>query len=222
MIIPYDHHLTLFDINPDAKISFVDGVIIIDDYYKNYEDIYDLSQNMAVPRFKWFKGESRNFVDYYDCRPIIHGEASPMSCAKHFATFSLIKKYFGFDGELQPLHFGYEFNYFKHIQNIPPDNNIQFAPHKDPYTFASIIYLDKVSSGGTIFYTNEDDFDDYVFEEHIDLLVDVKNCSSRIVRAKPNRHIIFEGSSLHGGYIEDHQKYINDWRINQVLFYKAV
>jgi hypothetical protein len=208
MITPYIPD-ELFEVNTNAKIKFEDDVIIIDDYYKNYGDMHNVLTNMYVPRWKWSK-QGRNFKDYYDCRPLLSNRESNKNESLTDLIYDLYKEHKPIRIFNPSIH---DFNYLKHIQNIP-DNNKQFYPHADtPY--ASIIYLDKICSGGTAFY----DIQELDNKEHEALFFDVSGFNKKIINAKPNRHIIFRGDQYHGGYIEDHNKYVKDWRINQVIFY---
>jgi hypothetical protein len=213
MIIPFVAN-DLFRVNENLEVQFVEDVIIIDDYYKNYDKIYEVLINMPVPRWKW-SSNTRNFKDYYDCRPRISNSWYSVEYEMSILNiYNIIKKYYNDKEELSIERADYEFNYLKHIKNIP-DNNFQFYPHTDS-TYASIIFLDKISSGGTAIYKDSYDItnkeDEYLF-------YDVGKMNKRVIKSKPNRHIIFKSTNYHGGYIEDHKKYINDWRINQVMFY---
>jgi len=109
-----------------------------------------------------------------------------------------------------------EFNYFKNNKkNV--SNNFQHFPHIDNY-YNALVYLDKICSGGTAIY----DMPSIVNTEQYNLLYDISNYSKRVIKAIPNRLVIFNGRQMHGGYIEDHNKYVNNWRFNQVLFFRQV
>lgn len=223
MIRPYNPE-QLFDLSDDYKIVMENDVIIIDNIYKNYDQIYDLITNMPVPIWKW-STNSLNFKDYYDCRPIlkIHpkmrdtNEVDPQKQnANEIAE--IIGDYYGDPRPLkqQWMH-DLEFNYFKHI-NLPPSSDYQFHPHLD-FPYAGIIYLDKVSSGGTAIY----DVDKFINEEEHNVMIDVSKFKiKQIIPAKPNRLVLFKAKQMHGGYIADHSAYLNDWRINQVIFFSYV
>ena len=217
MIKPFIPH-KLFEVNENFDVKFENDIIIIDNYYKNYNDILEVLYNMNVPIWKW-SDNGRNFKDYYDCRPTIQNEIKSESEIINLRNiFKLILQYYNEKEMLYEVYHNiYEFNYLKHIKNIP-NNNYQFYPHID-FPYASIIYLDEVCSGGTAFYKEMKNIENL---EHQNLFYDVSNLDKTVVEAKPNRHIIFKGSEYHGGYIEDHNKYINDWRINQVRFYNYV
>ena len=60
----------LYRLSPVLKPEFRDGVIYIDDFYENAEDIYDMITSRSYPLLKYNAeaGETRNGIDYYDCR----------------------------------------------------------------------------------------------------------------------------------------------------------
>ena len=44
----------------------------------------------------------------------------------------------------------------------------------------------------------------------------------RVIPAKFNRAVIFPGNRMHGAYIDDYNKYKDNWRFTQVLFYQPI
>ncbi len=213
MIIPFKPS-EIFERNPKAKTSVDGDVVIIDDYYLHYEDIYDMLMNTYAPMWKADKEHSRNFIDYYDCRPCIS-----IAHADIKYEFDIIAEVYHEQGRIEKLGSNLkEYNYFKWKENISPQTH-QMYPHRDTQ-YASIIYMDKVCSGGTAFY--EGITGHFENNEGRDLFYDVSTMIKKVIPAKPNRHIIFRGDKFHGGYIEDHNKYVNDWRINECIFYKSV
>ena len=204
----------LFRVNEDLEIHNIEGVIIIDNYYKNFEQVHDLLTSIHVPRWKWAPN-GRNFKDYYDCRlTIANNFFSDTYYAEVRKLLQIIKEQFGETGALSLTSTDYDFNYLKHI-TLPTPNN-QFYPHCDsPYS--CIIYLDKVCSGGTALYEGLEGLENL---EAGDLFFDVSNVKKRVVLAKPNRLVLFRATQMHGGYITDHSKYLDDWRINQVMFFE--
>lgn len=212
----------LFEVSDKLTAKYENGIIIVDNFYKNFEKVHAVLQNMPVPNWK-LSSTSRNFKDYYDCRPLIYnGNAAFVdnvqlnnATKKVFKIANdLMEESLTAKGKIQHLNF--EFNYFKHI-SLPESNDIQFYPHHDS-PIAAIIYLDKVCSGGTALYhdLNPSEFPNL---EHNNVMHDTSNLKRQIIPAKPNRLVIFPGGTMHGGYIEDHSKYLNDWRINQVMFF---
>lgn len=213
----------IFEVSDKLTAKYENGIITVDNFYKNFEKLYSVLQNMAVPNWK-LSSTSRNFKDYYDCRPVIlngNAGASTSNVPKNDATkrvfeiaTKLMEERLSRKGTIRD--FNAEFNYFKHI-NLPKNNNMQFYPHYDS-PIAAIIYLDKVCSGGTALY-HDLKAGEMKNLEHHNLMYDVSKLKKQIIPAKPNRLVIFPGGTMHGGYIEDHSKYLNDWRINQVMFF---
>jgi len=206
----------LFEINKNYDIvSFDDDILIVDNWYKNYDDIMDILLNSPVSRWKWVEG-SRNFIDYYDCRSVLPTFFyQDDNIKKNIQNYSdLIYRYYGVESSniLTEL---YEFNFYKNIKK-DVKNNLQHHPHRD-YDITSIIYLDEICSGGTSIY----EIDSLLAnKEEINLLYDITDLKKNVIQSKPNRMIMFHGQKYHGGYIEDHNRYIDEWRINQVLFFK--
>ena len=216
MILPFICD-SLFDINPNFKITYNDCVVVVDDWYLNYEDMHKILVNMPVARWKWVEG-SRNFIDYYDCRPAfpIHERDNRLSTHQGVEIIKLIiKEYFGEPRRLDLKNKSVVYNYFRNIKT-GISNSFQHYPHYDS-DINVLIYLDKINSGGTALYN----MPLIPNNEHVNLLYDVSNYPKMVVNAAPNRMVIFEGKIMQGGYIEDHSKYVNDWRINQVMFFEA-
>lgn len=204
----------LFELNDNIEPNFDGEVVIIDNIFKNYEKILDVCLNMPVEQWKT-SSNSRNFIDYYDCRPIFNNFYPIQDkLNKRVNTLLSITKHF-FKLKNNPiLHKNFEFNYFKNkIKNL--SKNFQFYPHCDLY-FNCIIYLDPQSNGGTAIYKNVNNFKN---NEDKNLFYDISSLEiEKIIQSKPNRCVIFPGYKLHGGYIEDHNTYLYNWRINLVHF----
>jgi len=202
----------IFEVNPDSNIIIKEDYIIIDDFYKNYDQVYNICQNMYAPQWKQ-KVKDRNFIDYYDCRPRINNLYAGEKHAKFIWDMKdLIIGAFKLESPVKFLNGGmYEFTYFKHIQNIP-DKNFQITPNVGT-PFTAYINIDKICSGGTAYYEETDtEFTEEMFS-------DVSKLKKKVIEAKPNRCTIINSNKLHGDYIEDHTKYVDDWKINQVWYF---
>ena len=213
MIIPIKCE-DLFELNSNIKPKFENGVIIIDNIFKNYENILDMCNNAVVEQGKSNKN-SRNFIDYYDCKLSFsnwYGDTDKINKRLNY-LLSITHDFYQISGDLSCSR-TYEFNYFKNkIPNLP--NYIQHHPHIDPY-FNAIFYIDPLRNGGTAIYkdakitTNEED----------NMLVDISKFQiSHLIESIPNRCVIFPGHYLHGGYIKNHNDYFYNWRINLVHFF---
>lgn len=213
MIIPYIPE-QVFETHSDFKIvSFEDDVLVVDDWYKNFADIKNIILNTPVPRWKWSE-KGRNFVDYFDCRLSlpVHFEGKQME-DNLSAYWQLIHRFYGFSS-IKLVSGLYEFNYFRNV-NRGVDSKMQHFPHVD-YKLNCIIYLDDIAAGGTAIYDIKGELYN---NEHENLLFDVSSIPKKVIPAKPNRMAIFRGDRYHGGYITDHDKYVDSWRINQVIFF---
>lgn len=211
MIKPFDVDY-LVEVNEEIEVVVDDGVIIIDNFYKNFDALYDVCSNMHIP--SWKKSEnSRNFIDYFDCRPVFQNSNPGVNFYNKFSMLKeIIQKVYEIDGEMYLDKPDITFNYYKNIEkNV--SNNMQFYPHKD-HTFNCLVYIDHICSGGTALY-NMDDIEN---KEDEYVLYDVSGIEKHVIEAKQNRMVIFHGDIMHGGYIKDHTKYENDWRINEVSF----
>tara|TARA_E500000178_G_C17038341_1_gene764833 strand:- start:7097 stop:7753 length:657 start_codon:yes stop_codon:yes gene_type:complete len=205
----------LFKLNPDRKITYHKNYVCIDNYYKNIGDIQNVLENMHVESWKMSQW-SRNFKDYYDCRPA-------------FANWEPRKELL--DARLTPLNNllsemmqrndfliekSLSFNVFKHIKKDVP-NYMQHHPHYDTNMVNVLVYLDAIEDGGTNLYQNED----VENKEASTLLVDIRKYKLiETIPAKLNRCVIFNGNQLHGAFIQDNNKYYADWRVTQASIIK--
>lgn len=213
MIIPY-HLDDLLEVNENLEVVVENNVVIIDDFYKNFDTYYEMCTNAYVPSWKKENSNSLNFNEYYDCRPIIQNLTPTRNYFNKLTVLGeIIEKVWD---EEYLLHLGGDhnitFNYYKNIRkNV--SNNMQFHPHIDD-AYNVIVYIDKVCSGGTAIY----DMPHVENKEHENVLYDITGIDKTIIDAKPNRCVIFHGDQMHGGYIEDHTQYEDNWRINEVTF----
>ena len=214
MNIPYIPE-QLLEINEDINPVFLDrGIIIVDNWYKHFDLFQQVVKTLPAARWKW-SDQGRNFKDYYDCRSKLSCNFLNVDNIKSFETIkNLIKYYFRIDEQLVLKNNPFDFNIYKNIKKDIP-NKLQHHPHIDHY-FNCIVYFDDVSSGGTAIYKDIDKLEN---NEHINLLYDVSKLNYKLIKAVPNRLAIFPGTVYHGGYIDDHNQYVDNWRINQVLFF---
>jgi hypothetical protein len=226
MNIPYIPQ-TLFERGKYKIHSFKDNVLIIDNWYKNYDQIYKIITNMPLPRWKWKPG-SRNFIDYYDCRPILNIHYMSSADVPEDDWLKVINSYYGEikskiaeyynDKDVLIEHTApLEFNFYKNIKkNV--SNKFQHYPHCD-FAYNCIVYLDKISSGGTALYKNIKQLPELLASAP-DLL-DVSSYEKIVIPAKPNRLVIIPDGLFHGGYINNHNDYVDNWRMNQILFLRS-
>jgi hypothetical protein len=205
----------LFELNPDYEVVSFDGeVMIIDNWYKNYDKILEVMKNQTPVLWNPGSNDGKNGVDYYDGRVVL---TSTVNNSLYNRTLFELSEIIG-----SQINFLYinslVFNYWKGTDTL--ENNIQAAPHTDRNSeLACVIYLDKICSGGTMLYDLEHELTDGSG------VVDIDNFSQtskikpkRLIEAKPNRMVIYPSKIWHGAFVEDHSKYVDDWRINQVHF----
>jgi|TARA_B110000090_G_scaffold159084_1_gene175252 hypothetical protein len=200
----------LFKLNPNSKITYHDDWVCIDDFYEDINKIQKAFEHMYVESWKMSQW-SRNFKDYYDCRPT-------------FANWEPLQEMI--NARLKPLNkligqlvnwqdVGIEkslaFNVFKHKkENLPL--TMQHHPHYDTDMLNVLTYIDKHADGGTAIYEDID----VENKEGANLIIDVSKYKIKeMIPAKPNRCVIFSGNKLHGAYINDNNIYYNNWRITQ-------
>ncbi|MCH1612028.1 MAG: hypothetical protein L7S72_01905 [Flavobacteriales bacterium] len=200
----------LFKLNPLDNIEYHENWVCIDDFYKNFDQIQTLFEHMPVESWKMSKW-SRNFKDYYDCRPAFaNWEPSKEMLDQRLEPLNnLVGGLVGWDNVA--IEKSLAFNVFQHKkENLPITK--QHHPHYDRDMVNILIYIDKHANGGTALYENED----ILNKEGSNLIIDVSDFKIKeIIPAKPNRCVIFSGNFLHGAYIEDNDVYYNNWRITQ-------
>jgi len=222
----------LFEVNQCYDIqSFDDEILIVDNFYKNYDDIYAFLVNSAVDIFNdpgpEAESSTKNFVDYYQCRPsfFYKDRFTPQideikNIIKHYFRLRDAPKF------CRNRTGPYEFNFFRFI-NLPPQE-IQGTPHLDyelgALIYNAIVYFDKVCSGGTAIYectgNRQGEVSQAFRDQNIYAGIDVSQFKKKIIQAKPNRLAIFKGNRFHNGYIGNHRQYLDNWRIVQVMFFK--
>lgn len=209
----------LFELSDKIYPYVEDDVIIIDDVYKNFDQIAFILENSAWPNWK-INNNSRNFKDYYDCRGQIKINRPSKKTLSDIETISnLIKFTYSVKNVTCLNESTRKFNIFKHINLPNPDKDMQMYPHIDS-KFSAITSFDSICSGGTAVYDLDSSFRNEEMDKEMEyLFCDVSNFSKKVIQSKPNRMIIFKASQYHGGYINDHKKYLNDWRMNEVLFF---
>jgi hypothetical protein len=216
MIFPFDCE-DLFELNDNLQPYFDGEVIVIDDIFKNFKDILDICYNLPVEKWK-ISPNSRNFIDYYDCRPKFENfYPNKEKIDKRLKTlFSITDYFFNLKGKVNSDK-SFVFNYFKNLK-LNVSNNFQHYPHRDKY-YNCIIYIDPFKNGGTALYESQNIKND----EHINLLYDISKLKiKKQIQSIPNRCAIFPGNILHGGYIKDHNIYYYNWRINLTHFFNNI
>ncbi|WDI31687.1 hypothetical protein PUV54_00605 [Hyphococcus flavus] len=202
-----------------------DFVLYIDNFYETPDLVYDWLEGQSYPYWKYTGGETRNSVDYNDCRIAqrMPGFGSQIEQQKIMTVLKLCQENF-WQGKYR-IDFIHEFNCFQTIKIF--DTKLQHYPHIDSSlldddnctTLNMLIYMNQGENGGTAVYNGELIPND----EAINVLYPVEERFKieRIIPAKYNRCVIFPGNRLHGAYIDDYRQFSaenNSWRYSQVLF----
>ena len=196
--------------------------VIIDNYYENPEDVYEFVQKRDVPLWKYNEERnSPNGTDYLDCRIVDKIGHPTRGWVNSIERLANVARQYWHKGDYS-WRDDFEVNCFKTINVL--DNKLQHYPHidgnfDDPDDCSVInvlVYLDKVEDGGTAVYesawipNNEGEGLLQPVEEIMDL--------AYVIPAKFNRCVMFTGNKMHGAYINDYNKYKDDWRLSQVFF----
>ena len=222
MPTPYSHS-ELFEpneiIDVDIYNTCAGKVVIVDNFYKNPDDINWMLSNAWAQDFK--RGENgRNFKDYYDCRLTVELNNS-FSDDVQKSIWNIIQQCYD-DFKVITKEEPLRFNLFKWINT--PDQNIQHYPHTDSNTkCAGIIYLDKHNQGGTAFYDVDkmqiEDEIGYIEEQDLRVDIDKLGYQYDVIPAEFNRLVVYPGWYMHGGFMTSHRTYTDNWRMNQVFFW---
>jgi len=199
------------------------GVLIIDDFYENPDEIYDMLENRPLPLWKYNpERNSPNGDEYFDCRVVdMNGHPSRIYYRDMQRILDICRRYWHKGDYNWNTH--YEFNCFSSPNVF--DKSMQHYPHIDSAldvpdnmaTLNMLIYMDKEEDGGTAIYggewiTNRE-------EEGLLYPVEDRFKLERVIPAKYNRCVIFPGNQMHGAYIEDYSKYVEKFRYTQVIFF---
>jgi hypothetical protein len=214
----------LFKMSPTFDAEFKDGVLYIDNFYENPELIFDWLQSRTYPLWKYnSERESRNGVDYNDCRitdKVAHPTRIYMNEMER--VLNLCRQYW-WKGRYE-WDMIQEFNVFQTLEVFDP--KMQHYPHTDSElgspdhlaTLNMLVYLDKEESGGTALYEGTwlNNNEDYNLLFPVEDRFDIR----QKVPAKFNRCVIFPGNQIHGAYVDDYTKYTGEsWRYSQVQFF---
>ncbi len=215
---------TLFRFSEKLDPRMEDDVLYIDNLYENPNAIYRWLEHQHFPLWKYSEErDSFNGKDYNDCR-LIHKIGFPTR--QYFMQQDMLMNICRQYWHKGDYHWDqvYEFNCFQANESF--DNTIQHYPHIDSQlgvpdeesVLNMIVYMDKEDNGGTAVYEGEWITND----EQYNLLYPVQEKFNlvKIIPAKFNRCVIFTGNKLHGGYIDDYSKYMDEkWRYTQVTFF---
>lgn len=228
----------LFKINPHARATVVNdnpAIVVVDDFYEAPERIRDLVLATPCPIWK-HNAQSRNFVDYYDCRhELILDYIEPQMRMAELAHKHMRTRIPGITRHFRT-------NVFRLINDQRA--NTQAHPHCDGPAIAALVYLnlDEECSGGTAFYRHRrlqieqlpreadayDHLSGQIFqgaerEDGTDYFHEWFPTwePTHLVEMKFNRLLMWPGVAFHGAWHE-HNSFKDTWRINQVVFFDGI
>lgn len=192
----------IFDVNEEFDVEIIDeDVLIIDGLFKDWTKVRDVFIN--APAFNWrMPKETRNFIDYYDCRHFFgHEQKYPFadSVAKilEHVYECKFRTFFGENNALRT-------NWFKQINPKKSDwaQIHQDGQSRDEFTMITYLNTEEESSGGTSIFKdiNKRDMDghtgvDYWSKVPIEKLGRIIN-----IEMKPNRTLIFKSNIPHAAW----------------------
>ena len=222
----------LWRISPKLEPEFdaVKQVLTIPNFFANPEDIYEHLSNRPVPMWKYNpERNSRNGVDYLDCRVVDTVGHPSREYINSLETMKSLCRRYWWKGDYNTSLSGgeqIEINCFKTLSVT--DNKFQHYPHIDSdlgcpdstSTLNLLVYLDKEENGGTAVYGGEwiHNREEQNLLYPVEELFDIEH----VIPAKFNTCVIFPGNRLHGAYIDDYNKYKDNWRYSYVKFLAPV
>lgn len=202
----------MFEINEELEISHSDdNYVIIDNIYKNYDMLHDYICTVE----KYIRGIYTKDFDNGRTRLGFHVKSKQIL---NDIILKISNEYWGFNDTIEDNDI--LINSMK--LNIPIPEHVQHWPHVDPGT-SGIVYLDKICSGGTAIWEVPEGLDEEYLESTLSFGRSYFRDVSRLklvdkVIAKPNRLVILNARKLHGGYIDDKEKYLGQERFQQIIF----
>ena len=211
----------LFKPNYSWEMETHENYIVIDNFFEDFDSIYDYMYNSHHENWKIGSNE-RNFIDYYDCRTVINNTWPDQELIdKRMEYYFQLGKFCAPDIPVS-IQRTFSFNIWS-IVTPEVSKDLQVIPHKER-ALNMVVYLDKISSGGTALYYETDekmmqhmkDAGDGDLETYN--LMDISGLNFEVLQSKPNRCVIFDGNIWHGMYVEDHDKYRDEWLYNYCHF----
>ena len=203
----------MFELNPDLKIKeeilLGSKIFTIDNFYKNPDEVYDFLFNREVPLWKIEEKPSFNTIHFIDKRLDEYDERlTPVIrflsylCNQDADSYNIVTNMQRF--------FKHDFNDYK---------NCYWWPHHDA-GYNGIVYFNEDNQNGTNIYY-EIKSKKMLTEHHQPWRT--KNDFKVLKHLEPkfNRLVFFDGYKfLHGMNIVNDRYFSNEYRKNQVFFFK--
>ena len=203
----------MFELNPDLEIKeeilLESKIFIIDNFYKNPDEVYDFLFNRDVPLWKIEEKPSFNSIHFIDKRLDEYDERlTPVIrflsylCNQDADSCNIITNMQRF--------FKHDFNDYK---------NCYWWPHQDS-GYNGIVYFNKDNTSGTNLYSEVKGRDDDVPEHYRPWRPKDKYKILKTLDPEYNRLVFFDGFKfIHGANFCDDRYFGEEYRTNQVFFF---
>jgi hypothetical protein len=209
-------HKNIYEINPIDQIKseeyFKTTIYTVDNFFKSPELIVESLVEENAPLWKAEEKPSYNGTHFYDRR---HFVVNDYLIPVHDA----LAKVCG-GKPRQSFNNRFSTNFCKLVDHPFNDyKNNYWWPHYDSPGYTAIVYLNDITTAGTNLYVGiGDNVEPDNHEHYAPWKSKSKYYRAKMLEAKYNRLVIFDGGSfLHGMAIED-DTFFNTERMNLVMF----
>ena len=203
----------MFELNPDLKIKeeilLGSKIFIIDNFYKNPDEIYDFLFNREVPLWKMDQKPSFNTIHFVDRRLEEYDE-------RLLPVIGFLSYLCNQDADSHEITTNMQ-RFFKHDFN--DNKNCYWWPHQDS-GYNGIIYFNKDdNTSGTNLYSAKKQY--HIPDEHFKPWQSKEDFEIlKTLEPEYNRLVFFDGLKfLHGANFSDDRYFGEEYRTNQVFFF---
>ena len=203
----------MFELNPDLKIKeeilLGSKIFIIDNFYKNPDEIYDFLFNREVPLWKMDQKPSFNTIHFIDKRLEKYDE-------RLLPVIGFLSYLCNQDADSHEITTNMQ-RFFKHDFN--DYKNCYWWPHQDS-GYNGIVYFNKGdNTSGTNLYSVKKQYDMPL--EHVEPWRPKEDFEIlKTLKPEYNRLVFFDGLKfIHGANFPDDHYFGEEYRTNQVFFF---
>ena len=203
----------MFELNPNLEIKkevlLESKIFIVDNFYKNPDEVYDFLFKRDVPLWKIEEKPSFNTIHFIDKRLDEYDER--LTSVIGFLSYLCNQ-----DADSHEIITNMQ-RFFKHDFN--DNKNCYWWPHKDS-GYNGIVYFNKDdNTSGTNLYSVKERYD--MTDEHFKPWRPKKDFEIlKTLEPKYNRLVFFDGLKfLHGANFPDDRYFGEEYRTNQVFFF---
>ena len=203
----------MFELNPNLEIKkevlLESKIFIVDNFYKNPDEVYDFLFNREVPLWKIEEKPSFNTIHFIDKRLIEYDE-------RLLPVIGFLSYLCNQDAESHDIVTNMQ-RFFKHDFN--DYKNCHWWPHQDS-GYNGIVYFNKDdNTSGTNLYSVKKQYN--MTLEHVEPWRPKENFKIlKTLEPEYNRLVFFDGLKfLHGANFPDNRYFDEEYRTNQVFFF---